>query len=335
MDRPFDDIVFVNYFMDNHDDHFKTLLEVEIRYKLSQPVCIAYRKELDIAAGLSDRHNPNADWRYRIARWLLRASDELSLSRETALIALIYCDRFMSTRHINKRLLQVASITSLFVASKLYEKKPIKMAALISYTQNGFPQSEIISMETKILTSNNSFMYPPTAGTFLLVLLNGFAGPNDLVKLLIDNTQFLIELASCDFFFLPFRPSTIAMAAIRVAFEQDDLNMDSSYKTQIESHIDAVNAPSSEADKKDVEDCIQRLRTIFHQNQLLIVEIDSKRDAGENQSAKTATVSADTGRVTPSPTLEVDTVRDAKCAGDTDLHSGASNRKRRHEEIVL
>jgi hypothetical protein len=127
MDRPFDDIVFVNYFIDNQDDHFKTLLEVEKRYKLSPFQCIAYRKELDIAAGISDRNNPNADWRYRIARWLLKASDELGLSRETALIALIYCDRFIAARQINKRLFQVASITSLFVASKLYEKKPIKM----------------------------------------------------------------------------------------------------------------------------------------------------------------------------------------------------------------
>lgn len=205
----------------------------------------------------------------------------------------------------------------------------------MSYTRNGFPQSEILSMEAEILNSNNTFMYPPTAGTFLLMLLNGFSGPNDLVKLLIDNSQFLIELASCDFFFLPFRPSTIAMAAIRVAFEQEDLNINSSYRNLIESHLDKVNAPGLLADKKDVQDCIQRLLTIFHQNQFRIIEMDKRHNACQKPSANSETDSAATGRITPSPSLEVvSNFSGAKWTSNTDLSSGASHRKRRHEETV-
>ena len=44
------------------------------------------------------------------------------------MIALMYLDRFMMKKGvIDKRVYQLASITALFVASKLHEKRPIKM----------------------------------------------------------------------------------------------------------------------------------------------------------------------------------------------------------------
>ena len=105
-----------------------TLFEHEKRYQFSKHDCEVYRQALDNASGSSNRHDMNLDWRYRIARWLLSASDELNISRETALIALTYCDRFMMKRQlVEKHIYQLASITSLFIASKLFEKRPIKM----------------------------------------------------------------------------------------------------------------------------------------------------------------------------------------------------------------
>ena len=75
--------------------------------------------------------------RYRIARWLLKSSDELDLSRETALIALIYCDRFMIAQGIvEKRTYQLASIASLFVACKMFEKTPLKLVRIYTELQN-------------------------------------------------------------------------------------------------------------------------------------------------------------------------------------------------------
>ena len=130
-DRPFDDYAFINLCATGQIDNLSSLLDVETRYLFSGADCNSYRRELDTAAGAPavEGASTNTDWRYRIARWMLRASDEFNLSRETATIALSYCDRFLLRKKISRHLFQVAAITSLFVASKLFEKRPIRMVS--------------------------------------------------------------------------------------------------------------------------------------------------------------------------------------------------------------
>jgi hypothetical protein len=294
MNRPFDEFVFVDYCSD--PNAFACLLEVEERYQFSASQCAAYREALDKAAGFSNSEDQNADcnsdWRYRIARWLLKAADELNINRETALIALMYCDRFMMSRKIDKQLYQIASATSLWVASKLYEKKPLKMAALVSYTQNRWGKEELIAIEEEILSSNQCLMYPPTPGTFVLLLLNGMSGQSDSLKAIIENSQFLTELASCDFFFLQYKPSTIALAAIFVALKQDDANIPPEI---ISSWLESVKAKGLDLENNDTKDCVERLRRIFNANQLHITMIETK------PPSRNAKAPDSSGRVTPSP----------------------------------
>ena len=78
-DCPFDDYVFVNYCATGQNDHLLAMLEVEKRYQLNRTDCREYRKKLNFAAGIasegdSSLKDANADWRYRIARWMLRVS---------------------------------------------------------------------------------------------------------------------------------------------------------------------------------------------------------------------------------------------------------------------
>jgi hypothetical protein len=55
------------------------MLEREKHYTLSEEESAAYRNELNSAAGTSNAEilkASNNDWRYRIARWMLRVSAE-------------------------------------------------------------------------------------------------------------------------------------------------------------------------------------------------------------------------------------------------------------------
>ena len=129
-DRPFDDYAFINLAATGQIDNLSSLLEVEKRkYCFSTAECNQYRLELNGAAGLEGSSSNNVDWRYRIIRWMLRASDEFSVSRETALIAMSYCDRFLLMKKISRHLFQIVAISCLFTASKLFEKRPIKMVS--------------------------------------------------------------------------------------------------------------------------------------------------------------------------------------------------------------
>jgi hypothetical protein len=281
----------------------QTLLLIEQRYQFSVQQCQSFRSALDLASGVTklrqeNQHiDQNLDWRYRIARWLLKASDDLNLARETAAIALTYLDRFMMRRgSIVKREYQLASVTSLFMASKLYEKKPLKMARLVKYTQGVFPPNEIIVKEVELTKVNMTFMFPPTPGAFALMLLNGLSGKAESVKDLIENIRFLTQLTACDFFFLSKRPSTIAVAAMVVSLEQTDF---------IESSracLDKIKASGLKLDDEDTASCVKRLKSIFEGNQKQI-NAAGNREGSQGRSASFSTPPR--GRITPSPTVEI------------------------------
>lgn len=283
-----------------------TLFKQETRYQFSRNDCDVYRTNLDSAflnksafhSESTNRQNMNLDWRYRIARWLLTASDELNISRETALIALTYCDRYMMKRHVEKQVYQLASITSLFIASKLFEKRPIKMATLVRYTQRVFPPLAITRLEKDILHWNATFMYPPTACYFAMMFINGVYGSTSTIKSFIENIEFNIQLASCDFYFLRYKPSTVAVASIMIAFEQGHMQNSSS------TCFDNIKASGLDINSNEVKECIHRLKLIFKGNQLQIYEEDRKHGDVHRNLASTTT-STPTGRVTPSPTAEI------------------------------
>ena len=74
------DFLFVNDALSSDEDHFSNLIDIETRY-LSPEGAIAiegYRQLLRQA-------DSKVDWRYRIARWMLRVADEFMLKRDTGM----------------------------------------------------------------------------------------------------------------------------------------------------------------------------------------------------------------------------------------------------------
>ena len=78
-DRAYDDYSYMKLCSMGHVHNLVRLMEVEERYGLRGADCINYRRALDAAAttGGVDRAvegipSSNTDWRYRIARWMLR-----------------------------------------------------------------------------------------------------------------------------------------------------------------------------------------------------------------------------------------------------------------------
>lgn len=120
---------------DIHNDHLylNSCLDYDDLLKVDEQYQLEHNTEFGL---LIEQANAKTNWRYRIARWMLRVADEFHLKRDTALIALNYFDRMMSRqvarRPIDRDCVQVAAITCLFVASKLFQKHPLKMSAVSS-----------------------------------------------------------------------------------------------------------------------------------------------------------------------------------------------------------
>lgn len=60
-----------------------------------------------------------------------------------------------------------------------------------------FDEENVTSMEESILYIIGSYMYPPTAGSFVIFLLSGFSVSPHVLDLVLETCQFMIELAAC------------------------------------------------------------------------------------------------------------------------------------------
>jgi hypothetical protein len=102
-DRPFDDEAFLNLCATGQINHLSSLLHDEARFLFAGADCRRYRAALDGASRADGGchlapSSEDMDWRYRIARWMLRAADEFAIERHTAIVALSYCDRYLLSK---------------------------------------------------------------------------------------------------------------------------------------------------------------------------------------------------------------------------------------------
>jgi len=240
---------------------------------------------------------------------MLRASDEFSgISRETAMVALSFCDRYLMHKKVNRKLFQVVAISCLYYASKLMEKKAIPIAALMNYTQGKFDRSEVLSIEKELVSTLARFSYPPSASTFCLIFLSGFpasavSSPSAAsLPLLADTSQFMIELASCDFFFVAHKQSKIALAAIIVTLEQLQVDTSSeriqSWLTKIKR---VVGGEDNATDDLELMACTKQLRNIYSHNDSRIKALDSKEGKNNTATEEQTKDERSPHRVSPTP----------------------------------
>ncbi|XP_068942709.1 G1/S-specific cyclin-E2 isoform X3 [Petaurus breviceps papuanus] len=84
--------------------------------------------------------------------WLLEVCEVYTLHRETFYLAQDFFDRFMLTqKDINKNMLQLIGITSLFIASKLEEIYAPKLQEFAYVTDGACSEDDILGMELIIL----------------------------------------------------------------------------------------------------------------------------------------------------------------------------------------
>ncbi|KAG8520444.1 G1/S-specific cyclin-E2, partial [Galemys pyrenaicus] len=84
--------------------------------------------------------------------WLLEVCEVYTLHRETFYLAQDFFDRFMLTqKNINKNMLQLIGITSLFIASKLEEIYAPKLQEFAYVTDGACSEEDILRMELMIL----------------------------------------------------------------------------------------------------------------------------------------------------------------------------------------
>ncbi|XP_054354686.1 G1/S-specific cyclin-E2 isoform X2 [Pongo pygmaeus] len=104
--------------------------------------------------------------------WLLEVCEVYTLHRETFYLAQDFFDRFMLTqKDINKNMLQLIGITSLFIASKLEEIYAPKLQEFAYVTDGACSEEDILRMELIILKALKWELCPVTIISWLNLFL--------------------------------------------------------------------------------------------------------------------------------------------------------------------
>ena len=133
-------------------------------------------------------------------------------------------DRFMATRanRCSGNMALLASLTTLHIAIKIHAEKRVKISTLASLSRGQFEAKHIEEMEWQILSALGWKLHPPTlfafCSHFLLLLPNETS--QSVRKELFELAIYMAELSVCDSYFVHFKASTIAFAAILNVVEE-------------------------------------------------------------------------------------------------------------------
>nr|BAH97193.1 cyclin E [Patiria pectinifera] len=119
-----------------------------------------------------DRH-PSLEPRMRtILDWLIEVCEVYRLHRETFYLAADFVDRYLSkASNLPKTKLQLIGITALFIAAKLEEIYPPKLAEFAYVTDGASSEQEILDQELVMLKVLKWDLSPVTVNTWLNIYL--------------------------------------------------------------------------------------------------------------------------------------------------------------------
>ena len=93
----------------------------------------------------------NELWREKICEWSYQVVDHFDFSREVVSISMSFLDRYLCTRQVDKKLFQLAAMTTLYLAIKLNEPGTLSMQSMIELSRGYFKVEQMAVMEMVIL----------------------------------------------------------------------------------------------------------------------------------------------------------------------------------------
>ena len=104
-----------------------------------------------IESSISAKTSINECWRDKICEWSFQVIDHFDFNREIVSISLNYLDRYLSVCVVNKKKFQLAAVTCLYIALKLYGSSSLKITSFVELSRGYFTVDHIVAMEDAIL----------------------------------------------------------------------------------------------------------------------------------------------------------------------------------------
>jgi len=166
--------------------------------------------------------------RFVMARWCNQIADFCNYNRETVAIAMNCLDRFMSTPSgrevlLDRNLYQLAAMTALYSSVKIHEQEVMDPNLVSKLSHGVHTAAAVEAMESKMLYAIQWRVNPPTAMSFVRMVINDLVPDNVLnpceKEAIIDISMFQTELIVNEYEFAVFNGSSIAFACMLNAIE--------------------------------------------------------------------------------------------------------------------
>jgi hypothetical protein len=218
--------------------------------------------------------------------YLWKVIDHFDLRRELVGITMSYLDRYMSTLNnpwvVDKTQYKLIAMTCMYLAVKLYEFKHIgipgscsTMDTIRKLSQGSYTLRQMEAMEMDIMQRLQWRLHPPTPQAFIDLFVHSETSES------CDVGNFLVELAAMDYFFVAYKPSEIATAALLNAMDQLYGGLPPLAVSQVTGRLQSFASPR-------VQECRTRLDIAYRQ----LGDTDDfqwQRAAGGNISPVTVT----------------------------------------------
>ena len=209
--------------IENLSDRLKALHSQENVYQSSDYLC----QMKEQSGAKKTEKTINEKCRHIMVKWCFDIIDYYNARKETASIAISNLDRFLSSTGsvvlFDKHLFQVAVMTSLQLAFKLYEKNKLEMKTLVTLSHEEVRLEDILLMEQKMLSALQWRLCPATPYVFLDLLAEFFSPSlisNATKESLLKFARGHICLTLPHYQFSLAKPSTIAFASMLNAINQ-------------------------------------------------------------------------------------------------------------------
>ena len=243
--------------------------------------------------------------REQICEWSYRVVDYFRIDREVVSVSLSYLDRFLGTCSCDRSMFKLAATTTLYMAVKVFHPQKLEDLGVLSDLSRGeFDMTDVSEMEQHILRALSWRLHPPTAvamGSLLLDYILAdrlLAVSDDDINEIRDTASFFGELAVCDYFFITFRPSTVALASVLNSLE-GVLPFENEATLHLMEDIGAINFPINRQELSVArnrlwelyersEECALHMHTVVKEEYAVVYGGDHTKQCASMQTLSTA-----------------------------------------------
>jgi cyclin B len=151
--------------------------------------------------------------------WLVETHYTRKLHQQTLFLSINIMDRYLSSKQLTRKVLQLIGITSLLIASKFIDIDPLGVQDCIIETDNMNDRKEIIEMESEILSTLQYQISVPTVYHFLSRYFT-VVNITEKTRLL---TNYYIERNLQEYDSLQYQPCKFAAGAVYAALYQQQI----------------------------------------------------------------------------------------------------------------